>query len=85
MQCFTVGLGSTYLPRRVQDRFFGWQGERLDATAAGTPEQCAATIRAYAEAGMDHFVIDFHRHGLDPVGVVHEQMYRWAEEVIPLC
>lgn len=33
-------------------------------------------MRAFRDAGMKHFVLDFHRHGLDPVDIIHEQMER---------
>ena len=61
-----------------------WEGDALDPMAAGSPEQCAEAVRAYREAGMEHFVLDFHRHGLDPVDIIHEQMERWANDVVPL-
>jgi alkanesulfonate monooxygenase SsuD/methylene tetrahydromethanopterin reductase-like flavin-dependent oxidoreductase (luciferase family) len=64
--------------------FFGWEGERLEPIAAGNAEQCADVIRRYRDAGMQHFVIDFHRHGLDHVGVFHDQMERWTNDVLPL-
>ena len=79
-----VSDGMVLSPRARQERYWGWEGEALDPMAAGSPEQCADTVRAFRDAGMEHFVLDFHRHGLDPISVLHEQMDRWANEVVPL-
>ena len=80
---FHAWVGDELSPTQLQSRYFGWEGDALDAMAAGSPEQCAQTIRDFAQAGMKHFVLDFHRHGLDPVDTIHDQMERWANEVVP--
>ena len=55
-----------------------------DVTLAGSPEQFAATMRAYQEAGMQHFVLDFQRHGLGDFRTTLTQMDLFAERVVPL-
>ncbi|MFQ5875901.1 MAG: LLM class flavin-dependent oxidoreductase, partial [Dehalococcoidia bacterium] len=55
-----------------------------DVSIAGSPEQCAAQIKAYIDAGMDHFVLDFQRHGLEPFETNIEQMDAFVERVVPL-
>jgi alkanesulfonate monooxygenase SsuD/methylene tetrahydromethanopterin reductase-like flavin-dependent oxidoreductase (luciferase family) len=62
---------------------FGWTPETIARLPIGGPERCAAALRDYREAGVRHFVLDFHRHGLDPIGAVHEQMERFAADVLP--
>ena len=81
---FHAWVGETLSPEARKKRYFDWEGEALDPMTAGSPEQCAETVRAFRDAGMEHFVLDFHRHGLDPVDIIHEQMERWAKEVVPL-
>ena len=51
---------------------------------AGTPEQCAAKAREYLDAGVEHFVLDFQRHGLEGIDTVIEQTTLFAEDVVPL-
>jgi alkanesulfonate monooxygenase SsuD/methylene tetrahydromethanopterin reductase-like flavin-dependent oxidoreductase (luciferase family) len=63
--------------------YFGWQGEALDPMAAGSPERCAKVLENYRDVGIEHFVLDFHRHGLDHVSTIHDQMARFASEVVP--
>ncbi|MFP6743285.1 MAG: LLM class flavin-dependent oxidoreductase [Alphaproteobacteria bacterium] len=64
--------------------YFGWQGEALDPIAAGSPERCAEVLGNYRDAGIEHFVLDLHRHGLDHVNHMHDQMERFANEVVPM-
>lgn len=65
-------------------RYYDFQGGALDTIAVGTPERCAAVMRAFREVGVDHFVLDLHRHGLDPITVLHDQMDAFVRDVIPL-
>ena len=53
-------------------------------TISGSPEQCAATIRAFMDAGLDFFTLDFSRHGLDTCETTISQMDVFVEEVVPL-
>ncbi len=55
-----------------------------EVTVSGSPEQCAATIRAYMEAGLDVFTLDFSRHGLDGYQTTLGQMDIFVEQVVPL-
>lgn len=55
-----------------------------DITMSGSPEQCAAKIKAYREAGISLFVLDFQRHGLDPFETWLEQTNLFVEKVVPL-
>jgi alkanesulfonate monooxygenase SsuD/methylene tetrahydromethanopterin reductase-like flavin-dependent oxidoreductase (luciferase family) len=59
-------------------------GNVPDAFAVGTPPQCADVIRRLAEAGVDHFVLDFNRHGHDSVDVCLAGMERFAKDVLPI-
>jgi alkanesulfonate monooxygenase SsuD/methylene tetrahydromethanopterin reductase-like flavin-dependent oxidoreductase (luciferase family) len=59
-------------------------GYREGALAVGSPEQCADVIRRLRDAGIEHFALDMHRHGRDPVSVLHEQMDMFVKEVLPL-
>jgi alkanesulfonate monooxygenase SsuD/methylene tetrahydromethanopterin reductase-like flavin-dependent oxidoreductase (luciferase family) len=59
----------------------GW---KEDAQAVGTPDTVAATIRRLREAGVEHFALDMHRHGWDPVHVLHGQMDAFVRDVLPL-
>lgn len=43
-----------------------------DITISGSPKRCAARIRAYMDAGLEHFVFDFQRHGVDPTETLME-------------
>lgn len=51
---------------------------------AGSPEQCAAKVAEYREAGVSRLVLDFANHGVDPVRAAIEQMTLFREEVVPL-
>jgi alkanesulfonate monooxygenase SsuD/methylene tetrahydromethanopterin reductase-like flavin-dependent oxidoreductase (luciferase family) len=50
----------------------------------GTPEQCAEVLQRCHRAGAAHFILDFHRHGLDGADVFRKEMERFAEQVFPL-
>ncbi len=52
--------------------------------AAGSPEQCAATIREYQQLGVSRFILDFQRFAEDPPATALEQMALFAENVAPL-
>ncbi len=71
-------------PEDLSRHYFGWQGEALDPVAAGSPERCAEVLGRYRDAGIEHFVLDFHRHGLDHVNTIHDQMERFDRDVVPL-
>ncbi len=70
-------------PDEMDRHFFGLEGDGLESVAAGSPETCAEVIGRYRDAGVQHFVLDFHRHGLDHVSTIHDQMERFANEVVP--
>ncbi len=55
-----------------------------DVSMAGSPEQCAAKLKEYMDAGIDHFVLDFQRHGVDPTEILIEQTELFAQKVAPL-
>lgn len=55
-----------------------------EVAIAGSPAQCADKLRAYIDAGVEHFVLDMQRHGLETVESAMEQMTLLAEEVVPL-
>jgi alkanesulfonate monooxygenase SsuD/methylene tetrahydromethanopterin reductase-like flavin-dependent oxidoreductase (luciferase family) len=55
-----------------------------DVAVAGSPEQCAARIREYRNAGVSRLVLDLQNHGIDPVASSLEQMAIFREEVAPL-
>ncbi len=55
-----------------------------EVTVSGSAEQCAATVRAYLDAGLDRFVLDFCRHGLDGHQATLDQMDAFVEDVVPL-
>ncbi len=46
---------------------------------AGTPNECAARVRALAEAGVSHVLLT------PPMGVFDQVMDLWGREVIPAC
>jgi alkanesulfonate monooxygenase SsuD/methylene tetrahydromethanopterin reductase-like flavin-dependent oxidoreductase (luciferase family) len=64
--------------------FFGWPPETAARLPIGSPARCAAALREYGDAGVRHYILDLHRHGLDHVDVVHAQMERFARDVLPL-
>ncbi len=55
-----------------------------DMAIVGSPETCAARLRAFLDAGVDHFLLDFSYRGLAPAGYMREQIERFAAEVAPL-
>jgi alkanesulfonate monooxygenase SsuD/methylene tetrahydromethanopterin reductase-like flavin-dependent oxidoreductase (luciferase family) len=55
-----------------------------EVAVAGSPEQCAAKIREYLDAGVSRLILDFQNHGIDPVASSLEQMTIFREEVVPL-
>ncbi len=62
-----------------------WEGlDPVERTFAGSPEQVAAGIKAYMDAGMEHFVLDFQLHGYQSAAVTMEQMDVFVEKVVPL-
>ncbi len=71
-----------------KEDYFGLLEERgkssADLTVSGSPQQCADMLRAYMNAGIKRFVMDFQRHGPDPVEVAIEQMTYFKELVVPL-
>ena len=54
------------------------------ADLVGSPEQVAAGIKALRASGLSHFILDFNRHGLDPLSQIDEQMELFTTEVMPL-
>ncbi len=71
-------------PEDLSRHYLGWKGEGLDPIAAGSPARCAEVLQQYRDAGINHFVLDLHRHGLDHVNYMHDQMERFVSEVLPL-
>ena len=63
--------------------------EREDQNAfevllVGSARQVAEKIRAFLNAGLDHFILDFSRHGIDSTHYNIEQLDAFVEEVVPL-
>jgi len=50
---------------------------------AGSPMECADKARAYIDAGVEHFVLDLQRHGMETLESAMEQMTVFAESVVP--
>ena len=50
----------------------------------GSAQQVAGRIKAFMEAGLDHFILDFSRHGIDSTEYNMEQLDAFVEEVVPL-
>jgi alkanesulfonate monooxygenase SsuD/methylene tetrahydromethanopterin reductase-like flavin-dependent oxidoreductase (luciferase family) len=61
-----------------------YTGYMEDGPAMGTPERCAETILKLRDAGVEHFVLNFHRFGADPIERNHQQMEAWVSHVVPL-
>jgi len=59
-------------------------GESPEGFAVGTPGQCADVLGRLATAGVDHFVLDFNRHGQDSVTEYRHHMEAFAAHVVPL-
>ena len=53
-------------------------------TIAGSPEECAESLRKLHNAGVDHFVLEFQFHGVKDVAFSIEQMKRFRNLVLPL-
>lgn len=56
----------------------------LDAHVVGPPERVAQMLKDLNKSGVSHFVLDFHRHGVDPVSKVIAQMELFVDKVMPL-
>ena len=50
----------------------------------GSAQQVADKVQAYLDAGLDHFILDFSRHGIDSIDYNIEQLDAFVEEVVPL-
>ncbi len=70
----------------VQDnmRFEDQDPDPIEATMAGSPQQCADKINALHEAGVFHFVFTFQREGLDTISEARRQQDLFVEKVVPL-
>lgn len=71
----TSFYGGTYQNKRLRPRDIG---------VIGFPEECAAKIKDYEEAGVSYFIFDFQHHGLISTKLASRQIELFAEEVIPL-
>ncbi len=62
-----------------------WEGlVPSERTFAGSPEQVAARIKTYMDAGVEHIVLDFQLHGFQSGDVTIEQMDIFVDKVVPL-
>jgi alkanesulfonate monooxygenase SsuD/methylene tetrahydromethanopterin reductase-like flavin-dependent oxidoreductase (luciferase family) len=78
-------LGDRTFPMdELAAHYWNWDMAQLASLAAGSSEQCASVLRRFREAGVQHFILDLHRHGEDHVSKVKEQMELFATEVLPL-
>ena len=59
-------------------------GHEPGADLVGSPDLVARGIRDLKDAGLSHFVLDFNRHGLDPLSQIDTQMALFVNEVMPL-
>jgi alkanesulfonate monooxygenase SsuD/methylene tetrahydromethanopterin reductase-like flavin-dependent oxidoreductase (luciferase family) len=59
-------------------------GDDLGAHAVGSPERVASTLMDLRREGMTHFVLDFNRHGVDPLEKVGAQLDLFMRHVVPL-
>jgi alkanesulfonate monooxygenase len=76
---------AVHLPKlRVGVGFEDPSVDPTDITIAGSPARCAERIGALSEAGVDHFVVEFQFHGVEPVRFGMEQMEKFVAEVGPL-
>ena len=50
----------------------------------GAPERCAARLKDYREAGVDHFLLDFQYHGAVSIEYAMLQMKTFVDSVVPL-
>ena len=53
----------------------------LQLLLVGSAQQVADKVQAYLDADLDHFILDFSRHGID---YNIEQLDAFVEEVVPL-
>jgi alkanesulfonate monooxygenase SsuD/methylene tetrahydromethanopterin reductase-like flavin-dependent oxidoreductase (luciferase family) len=58
--------------------------EGEESLLVGSPERCAARLRALFEAGVDYLVLDCQFHGWESEGYARDQLRRFAEQVAPL-
>ena len=78
------------MPKQEIDEWFGGLMEMevevvpSEVSLAGSPAQFADAMNSYREAGMQHFVLEFQRHGLEDYRASLEQMEIFAEKVVPL-
>ena len=84
-----VTPGRTLTGDEIDARFAGYYFTEdptmpRDVAVAGSPEQCAAKIREYLDAGVSRLVADFANHGIDTVASSLEQMEIFRDEVAPL-
>jgi dimethylsulfone monooxygenase len=69
-------IGNTQLEQQVSLQDYSVSNRGLRAGLVGTPEQLAEKIHAFEAAGLDLLLLQFSPQ--------HEEMERFAEEVIPL-
>ncbi len=69
-------IGNTQLEQRVSLEDYSVSNRGLRSGLVGTPEQVAERVRAFEAAGVDLLLLQFSPQ--------HEEMERFAEEVIPL-
>jgi dimethylsulfone monooxygenase len=69
-------IGNTQLEQRVSLEDYSVSNRGLRSGLVGTPEQVAERVRAFQAAGVDLLLLQFSPQ--------HEEMERFAEEVIPL-
>lgn len=74
-------LDRTPDPAYVKRRFGRYHP---DSVIVGTPAECAAKLRRLADAGVAQVNLNLNRQGGDPLERLHEQLERWAHEVVPL-
>ena len=70
-------IGNTQLEQRVSLEDYSVSNRGLRAGLVGTPEQVAERILAFEQAGVDLLLLQFSPQ--------HEEMERFAEQVIPLA
>jgi alkanesulfonate monooxygenase SsuD/methylene tetrahydromethanopterin reductase-like flavin-dependent oxidoreductase (luciferase family) len=58
-------------------------GDDLGAHAVGPPDRVAQKLRGLRQAGVSHFMLDFNRHGVDPLDKVHTQLDLFMRHVVP--
>ena len=85
----TVTEGREMSDSQIEEYFSGlmdleYAVDTTSVTVAGSPEQSAERISNYLDAGLDHFVFDFVRHGVESHETLMRQMDRMANKVAPL-